>query len=157
MLNIRARQYPEVMRRVTVTIPDELETALDRYIAGQDAMPSVTAVVQASLKRFLAEGRAESPVPSLDRVLRNRIQIVELLQRWGVTNVRLFGSVARGGAGPGSDIDLLVSVPKGISYFDIADMQTELEALLAAPVHLVTDGAMTDEQRAAVAADALRL
>ena len=145
------------MRRVTVTIPDELETALDRYIADQAAKPSVTAVVQASLKRFLAEGRADSPVPSLDRVLRIRDRIVETLQRWGVTNVRLFGSVARGDAGPGSDIDLLVSVPKGTSYFDIADMQTELEALLDAPVHLVTDGAMTDEQRAAVAADALRL
>ena len=145
------------MRRVTVTIPDELEADLDRYIAVQDAKPSVTAVVQASLKRFLAEGRAESLVPSLDRVLRHRNQIVEVLQRWGVTNVRLFGSVARGDAGPGSDIDLLVSVPKGISYFDIADMQAELEALLDARVHLVTDGAMTTEQRAAVAADALRL
>ena len=145
------------MRRVTVTIPDELETALNRYIADQDAAPSVTAVVQASLKRFLADGRAESPVPSLGRILRNRNQIVEVLQRWGVSNVRLFGSVARGNAGPGSDIDLLVTVPKGTSYFDIADMQAELEALLDAPVHLVTDGAMTDEQRAAVAADALRL
>ncbi|WP_420444524.1 nucleotidyltransferase family protein [Candidatus Poriferisodalis sp.] len=145
------------MRRVTVTIPDELETALDRFIAAQSAAPSVTAVLQASLERFLAESLAEAPVTMLDRVLRNRDRIVNLLHRWGVSNVRLFGSVARGDAGPQSDIDLLVSVPPGIGFFDIADMQAELEELLHAPVHLVTDGAMTDEQRAAVAAEALQL
>ena len=82
---------------------------------------------------------------------------MNVLHRWGVSNVRLFGSVARGDAGPQSDIDLLVSVPPGIGFFDIADMQAELEELLDAPVHLVTDGAMTDEQRAAVAAEALQL
>ena len=141
------------MRRVTVTIPDDLETALDSYIAEQAAAPSVTAVVQASLKRFLSE----TSTPTLGGVLRNRDRIVEVLGHWGVSNVRLFGSVARGDAGPSSDIDLLVTVPKGISLFDLADMQAQLEELLDAPVHLLTDGAMTDEQRAAVAAEALQL
>ncbi len=145
------------MRRVTVTIPDDLEAALDSYIAEQAAAPSVTAVVQASLKRFLAESRSRASGLTLGGVLRNRHRIVEVLGRWGVSNVRLFGSVARGEAGPDSDIDLLITVPKGTSLFDLADMQAQLEELLDAPVHLLTDGAMTDEQRAAVAAEALQL
>ena len=145
------------MRRVTVTIPDDLEAALDSYIAEQAAAPSVTAVLQASLKRFLADSRSEGSAPTLGGVLRNRDRIVEVLGRWGVSNVRLFGSVARGDAGPDSDIDLLVTVPKSTSLFDLADMQAQLQELLDAPVHLLTDGAMTDAQRAAVAAEALQL
>ena len=145
------------MRRVTVTIPDDLEAALDSYIAEQAAAPSVTAVLQASLKRFLTDSRSEGSAPTLGGVLRNRDRIVEVLGRWGVSNVRLFGSVARGDAGPDSDIDLLVTVPKRTSLFDLADMQAQLQELLEAPVHLLTDGAMTDAQRAAVAAEALQL
>ena len=116
------------MRRVTVTIPDDLEVALDSYIAEQAAAPSVTAVVQASLKRFLAESRSEASAPTLGCVLRNRDRIVEVLDRRGVSNVRLF-----------------------------ADMQAQLQELLDTLVHLLTDGAMTDEQRAAVDAEALQL
>lgn len=41
------------MRRATVTIPDDLETELDTYLARQDAPPAFTTLVQAALREYL--------------------------------------------------------------------------------------------------------
>jgi Arc/MetJ-type ribon-helix-helix transcriptional regulator len=43
------------MRRATITIPDDLTRAVESYIDAQDAPPSLTAVVQAALRRYLTE------------------------------------------------------------------------------------------------------
>lgn len=42
------------MRRVTITIPDELEQALIEYQHAQDVPPSLTAIVQTALRNYLA-------------------------------------------------------------------------------------------------------
>jgi hypothetical protein len=42
------------MRRATITIGDEIEVQLDSWMRQQDATPSLTTVVQAALKEFLA-------------------------------------------------------------------------------------------------------
>ena len=145
------------MKRVTVTIPDDLEGELDRFVSEQLAPPSVTSVLQASLKRFLTHD-ADAVRPSLmDRILRCRGQIVNAAQRRGVTKIRIFGSVARGEARPDSDIDVLVTASPGTGLFDLADLRFELEELLGAPVHLSTDGGMTEAQRDSVLAEAITL
>ena len=43
------------MRRATITIPDELEALLERYLARLDAPPSLTTLAQAALRRYLEE------------------------------------------------------------------------------------------------------
>lgn len=43
------------MRRTTVTIPDELERALERYRKDMEAPPSLASVVQAALRAYLEE------------------------------------------------------------------------------------------------------
>jgi hypothetical protein len=43
------------MKRATVTIPDDLEKAVDSYVRAQEAPPPLTAVVQAALREYLAE------------------------------------------------------------------------------------------------------
>jgi hypothetical protein len=45
------------MRRATITLPDDLDAELAAYLAGQEAPPSLTSVVQAALRRYLAERR----------------------------------------------------------------------------------------------------
>jgi hypothetical protein len=42
------------MKRATITIKDDLETALDSYVSRQEAPPTLTAVVQAALGEYLA-------------------------------------------------------------------------------------------------------
>lgn len=43
------------MRRATITVPDDLESALDAYLARQPARPSLAAIFQAALRSYLAE------------------------------------------------------------------------------------------------------
>jgi metal-responsive CopG/Arc/MetJ family transcriptional regulator len=52
------------MRRATITIPDDLAKAVDKYIAEQEATPTLTAVVQAALRRYLEQrGVLQKPRP----------------------------------------------------------------------------------------------
>lgn len=45
------------MRRATITLPDDLEAEVESYLAEHEAPPSLTALVQAALRRFLGERR----------------------------------------------------------------------------------------------------
>ena len=45
---------------------------------------------------------------TLEELRAKRVEILRLVARHGASNVRVFGSVLRGEAGPDSDIDLLV-------------------------------------------------
>ncbi len=53
------------MRRATVTIPDELEKALDSYRRDLEFPPSLAAVMQAALKEYLG-GRGYPAPAELD-------------------------------------------------------------------------------------------
>ena len=77
--------------------------------------------------------------PSLELLRRLRPQILSAAARHGASNVRVYGSVAHGTAGPQSDIDLLVDVEEGTSLLDLAALHLELEDLLGFPVELGTD------------------
>lgn len=43
------------MRRVTITLPNDLEAELDTYLAGQDAPPTLTTLMQAALREYLRD------------------------------------------------------------------------------------------------------
>ncbi len=43
------------MKRATMTFPDDLAKAMERYLASQEAPPSLTTVVQAALRQYLGE------------------------------------------------------------------------------------------------------
>lgn len=55
------------------------------------------------------------------------------------SNLRIFGSVARGEDGPESDLDLLVDFDDEASYFDLVGLRLDLEELLGRPVDVVDD------------------
>jgi len=68
----------------------------------------------------------------------HRDEIFRLAARRGVSNIRVFGSVARGDATRDSDIDLLVDFKVGESGLDLIAFADELEALLGYPVDVGT-------------------
>ena len=70
----------------------------------------------------------------------------ELRRRYGVRVVGIFGSYARGEAGPGSDVDLLVELERPVGW-EIVDVKDYLESLLELPVDLVTRGALRRKPR----------
>lgn len=48
------------MRRATITIPDDLERELQAWLETQPAPPSLAKVLQAALRRFLAQKKLEA-------------------------------------------------------------------------------------------------
>lgn len=83
------------------------------------------------------------PAPSLEELRRRRDEIVQVAARHGASTIRVFGSVARGDAGPGSDLDILVEMSDRRSLFEEAALQGNLEELLGCPVHVVTTGGLS--------------
>ena len=71
-----------------------------------------------------------------------RGEILQAAAAHGATNVRLFGSVARGDAGPGSDVDVLVDMEPGRSLFDVGGLLMDLQDILGRRVDVVTEGAL---------------
>lgn len=65
-------------------------------------------------------------------------KIAAVLNQYGVTDAALFGSFARGDAGPESDIDLLVTYKPGTNLFDVFDLQDALEKASGRKVDLVS-------------------
>jgi len=71
-----------------------------------------------------------------------RDAIVRLVERHGASNIRVFGSVARGDNREGSDIDFLVDFEKGRSLFDLIRFKLDLQDLLNATVDVVTPNSL---------------
>jgi len=53
------------MKRATISLGADLAAALDSYVSRQDAPPSLTALVQAALREFLARRGAAPPAHRL--------------------------------------------------------------------------------------------
>ncbi len=87
----------------------------------------------------------------------HRKQILEAARRHGATDVRVFGSVARGEARPDSDIDFLVRLETGYSMLDLARLLRELHALLDCNVDIVTEAGLKPRIRPQVLREARKL
>lgn len=74
-----------------------------------------------------------------EQVKRKREQILHLAKRYGVTDIRVFGSAARGDDTAKSDIDFLVELEPGCSLFDVGGLLMELETLLNCRVDVITE------------------
>lgn len=85
-----------------------------------------------------------------------RLRILDAARRHGVTNVRLFGSFARGESDP-NDVDVLVDLQPGRSLFDLGGFQVELEELLRCRVDVVTARGLRSRIRDRVLREAVEL
>ena len=81
---------------------------------------------------------------TLEAIKAKRTELLALAARRGARNLRVFGSVARGEAGPDSDLDLIVEMEPGRSVLDLLALISELEDALGTRVHLVEDVAPRD-------------
>jgi predicted nucleotidyltransferase len=86
-----------------------------------------------------------------------REEILRLAAHHGARNVRIFGSVARGEAGPDSDVDVLVEFEKGRSLFDHAGLLLDLEAILGCKVDVVSERGLRERIRDRVLREAVPL
>jgi len=93
-----------------------------------------------------------------DETLR-RLKVVktDLAHRFGVTDLALFGSLARDGAGVASDVDILVSFDGPATSRRYFGVQFYLEDLLGHPVDLITDNGIRPELRPFIEQEAIHV
>lgn len=72
-----------------------------------------------------------------DVVRAKRDEILQIAARHGAMNVRLFGSVARGDAGPDSDVDLLIDEGPEVTPWFPGGLIADLQELLGRRVDVV--------------------
>ena len=77
---------------------------------------------------------------NVERLLQEKRQeILAIAAKHGAYNVRVFGSVARGEAGPDSDVDFLIDAGPHRTPFFPGGLVVDLEALLHLKVDVVTE------------------
>ncbi|PPD35831.1 MAG: DNA polymerase subunit beta [Methylomonas sp.] len=81
----------------------------------------------------------------------------QLVERFGVTRLALFGSTVRDEAKPGSDIDVVVAFDSPATSAKYFGVQFYLEDELGAPVDLVTENAIRPELRTFIEQEAINV
>ncbi len=147
------------------------QPALARYETGATlpTLPTLERLLSACGRQLeisaprIAEGGARASSargqlgPEAERLRRRRRPLFDAARRHGVVNLRIFGSLARGEAGPGSDIDLLVDLKSGRTLLDLAGFRREAAEILDVPVDVATADMLKERIRDEVLAEALPL
>lgn len=79
----------------------------------------------------------------LEVLRRLRREILDSAARHGVSNVRVFGSVARGDDHETSDVDFLVAVEAGRTLLDVIAFEQDVQRLLDRNVDVLTAGGLS--------------
>jgi predicted nucleotidyltransferase len=94
----------------------------------------------------------------LDELInRHRDAVYVLAAKYGVSNIRAFGSVARRTADEHSDIDFLVDILPGTSLFDLGGFLSDLRKLLNCNVDVVTAKGLKPRIRQRVLNEAIQI
>ena len=141
----------EARRRAGMTQVDLARTAgvsqsvVSAYESGarQPSLATLRRLVSATgfelvvslLPQATPRGRLTGPLGR--RVLRERRRLTEVAARHGASNVRIFGSVARGSEGPDSDVDLLVDLAPGTGLLGLGRLERDLAEILQTRVEVV--------------------
>lgn len=98
------------------------------------------------------------PDTRLGRLLRrHRRAVLALAAKRGASNVRVFGSVARGEDTEASDVDLLVDLDDHVGVVALAGLRRELSELLHVDVDVVPASTLKPGVAEAVHAEAITL
>jgi len=89
-----------------------------------------------------------------EALAKHRDEIRRLAERRRLSNLRVFGSTARGEDVEGSDLDLLVDASPGTTLLDLGGLFEDLKAALDVPVDVVTLRELPADIREAVLAEA---
>lgn len=142
-----------------------VQSVISAYESGhrQPALPTLQRLVDATgfeltvgLRRHDRRFRQMSG-PVGRRLRQHRRALIASAADHGISNLRVFGSVARGDDRPDSDVDIMADLPPGLGLFGLGEARAKLEAILGAEVDLVPASDIKPEIRARVEQDAVDL
>jgi uncharacterized protein len=86
-----------------------------------------------------------------------REEIIRVATKHGASNIRIFGSLARGESSPASDIDILVDLEPNRSLMDLGGLLMDLQSLLHVRVDVATERMLRPKVREKALRDAIPL
>ena len=162
----RARSQAGLTQRELAQRAGVSQSFVAAYESGtrEPSLATLAALVEAtgiSLELDLGPALPAAAAPASGRIghrlRRRRASVLALAARYGISDVRVFGSVARGEEGPTSDLDLLVHLPDGAGLFLLGRFKEDLEALLNIEVDVVPDDGVKPRLRANIDKDLVAL
>lgn len=140
---------------LSVRLPEAIRDRLKAAAVARGE--SVQGLVGSLVERFLAE--EDRTAPDLALVMGKLRSHAESFRRRGITGLWVFGSVARGDAHPGSDVDLFADFDAGahLSLVGLASLRADLSDLLGVPADLVERGALHPAVREVAEREAVRV
>ena len=142
------------------------QSVVSAYEAGkrQPALPTLAKLIAATghtmaitLERSDSSVRGLPDTPLGRRVRQHRQALLDAVAEAGGSNLRVFGSVARGEDRPDSDVDLLVDLPEGTGLFALQALEGQLRRILHVNVDLSPPGSLKPRVRAEAEAEAIPL
>lgn len=140
---------------LSVRLPSDARDRLK--VAAAARGETVQGLIGDLVERFLlAETQRAPELAATLGVLRGR---AGRLRERGVAGLWVFGSVARGAARPGSDVDLLVEfeAEARLSLVGLASLRSELAEALGAPADLIERSALPPACRETAEWEAVRV
>ena len=98
---------------------------------------------------------AANNAEQINFVTQHRDDIYRIVQKYGCSNPRIFGSVARNEATAQSDIDFMVDPSETTSLFDLSGIYYELEQILPMEFDLITSRQIPEANRKAILNEAI--
>ena len=130
----------ELARRAGVT-----QSVISAYESGarQPSLPTLARLVAATGLELAVGLRTPAPArvrltgPLGRRVVQHRRALTRAASVRGASNLRVFGSVARGEETADSDVDLLVDLAPGTGLLGLAALERDLSEILEAKIDVV--------------------
>jgi predicted nucleotidyltransferase len=86
-----------------------------------------------------------------------KADVYKIANEFGVSSIRVFGSVVRGEQGELSDIDFLIKAPEGATFFTLVRFQRKLEELFKCNVDVVTESGLSRHLKQIVESESVPL
>jgi uncharacterized protein len=155
----QARLDAELSQAALARAAGTSQAAVARYESGatEPALKTLERLLAACGRRLVLDAEPATALRALSASVVNekRRELLALARRHGARNVRVFGSTARGEAGPKSDVDLLVELDSGRTLLDLIALRREATALLGRQVDVTTAEMLRDPVRHEAERDAV--
>lgn len=132
---------------------DAVHRAADQGLSQREIAQAVGRS-QPEVSRLLRQAR---PGPLSLRIAQSRQKVLDVLAEYGVTDARVFGSVATRKETPESDVDILIDSSKTLGLGTLARLERELTEIIGADVDVVPTRGLPERVRERALAESVRL
>ena len=161
----RARRSAGISQTELAIRAGVAQSVISAYEAGrrQPSLPTLARLIDAAGADLVVDIQQQPPQlsrlsgPVGRQVRLKRRDLAAAAAAHDVTNLRVFGSVARGEDRPDSDVDLLVDLPPHMGLLGLGRVQADLEAILGTKVDLVPANDLKPAVRARAERDLVAL